>query len=130
MFSITEFIMKTLKGMIGKYPDFQIREYALNWYSKGKLTEEDLAEIETLIEAQYIVPTPPVEEIEDELIGDISTEESTEIENETILDGEEETQTEVEESQTETEIIEDSTNEESTEQTEEVVEESATEPTE
>lgn len=94
MFSITEFIMKTLKGMIGKYPDFQIREYALNWYSKGKLTEEDLAEIETLIEAQYIVPTPPVEEIEDELIGDISTEESTEIENETILDGEEGTETE------------------------------------
>ena len=80
--------------MIGKYPDFQIREYALNWYSKGKLTEEDLAEIETLIEAQYIVPTPPVEEIEDELIGDISTEESTEIENETILDGEEGTETE------------------------------------
>lgn len=66
MFSITEFIMKTLKGMIGKYPDFQIREYALNWYSKGKLTEEDLAEIETLIEVQYIVPEPPVEEIEDE----------------------------------------------------------------
>ena len=95
MFSITEFIMKTLKGMIGKYPDFQIREYALNWYSKGKLTEEDLAEIETLIEAQYIVPTPPVEdETADELIGDISTEESTEIENETILDGEEGTETE------------------------------------
>lgn len=53
MFSITEFIMKTLRGMIGRYPDFQVREYALNWYSKGKLTEENLLEIEAALEAQY-----------------------------------------------------------------------------
>ena len=73
--------MKTLKGMIGNYPDFQVMEYALNWYSKGKLTEEDLAEIETMIEAQYI-PTytePPVEE-------------ETEIEDETTLTDEEYTE--------------------------------------
>ena len=55
MFNLTDFIMKTLYGMIGKYPDFQVREYALNWYSKGKLTEENLMEIEVAIEAQYIV---------------------------------------------------------------------------
>lgn len=54
MFNITDFIMKTLYGMIGKYPDFQVREYALNWYSKGKLSEENLMEIEVAIEAQYI----------------------------------------------------------------------------
>ena len=51
MFSITAFIMDTLKGMKGNYPDFQIREYALNWYSKGKLTEENLAELES-----YLMP--------------------------------------------------------------------------
>jgi hypothetical protein len=63
--------MKTLKGMIGNYPDFQVMEYALNWYSKGKLTEEDLATVEGWIEAQYIVPEPPVEpEIEDETFLD------------------------------------------------------------
>lgn len=56
MFSLNEFIMKTLKGMIGNYPDFQVMEYALNWYSKGKLTEEDLATIEFLIDAQYAEP--------------------------------------------------------------------------
>ncbi len=54
MFNITNFIMKTLEGMIGKYPDFQVREYALNWHSKGKLTEDNLAEIDVLIENQYI----------------------------------------------------------------------------
>lgn len=49
MFSIRDFIMNTLKGMHGHYPDFQIREYALNWYAKGKLNEEDLAEVELML---------------------------------------------------------------------------------
>lgn len=66
MFNIADFIMKTLNGMIGRYPDFQVREYALNWYSKGKLTEEHLLEVETAIEAQYIVEEAPTEE---ELLG-------------------------------------------------------------
>ena len=99
MFSLNNFIMKTLKGMIGNYPDFQVMEYALNWYSKGKLTEEDLAEIETMIEAQYIIPEPPV-------VEDIPTEET---EDETILDETEGTETEVEGTEEPTEIIEDST---------------------
>ena len=54
MFSIKDFVMKTLKGMIGNYPDFQVREYALNWYEKGKLTEEDLAELEEFITSKEV----------------------------------------------------------------------------
>ena len=54
MFSLNDFIMKTLNGMIGNYPDFQVREYASNWYSKGVLTEDNLAEVDVLIENQYI----------------------------------------------------------------------------
>ena len=54
MFSIHDFIMKTLKGMIGHYPDFQVQEYALNWYSKGKIIESDLEEIQAKIDKQYI----------------------------------------------------------------------------
>ena len=46
MFSVHDFIMTTLRGMVGRYPDFQVREYALNWYAKGKLDEADLAQIE------------------------------------------------------------------------------------
>lgn len=49
MFNIKHFIMSTLRGMYRNYPDFQIREYALNWYEKGKLAEEDLEEIETML---------------------------------------------------------------------------------
>lgn len=56
MFSIHDFIMKTIHGMVGNYPDFQVMEYALNWYGKGKLTEADLAQIE-----EWLYPTPEPE---------------------------------------------------------------------
>ena len=66
MFNIRDFIMNTLRGMHGNYPDFQIREYALNWYAKGKLNEEDLAEVELML-------NPPVieeeETVEEEVVG-------------------------------------------------------------
>ena len=47
MFNLHEFILNTLKGMVGNYPQWQVQEYALNWYSKGKLTEIDLATVES-----------------------------------------------------------------------------------
>ena len=47
MFNLHEFILNTLKGMVGNYPQWQVQEYALNWYSKGKLTEVDLAMVES-----------------------------------------------------------------------------------
>ncbi len=63
MFSIHDFIMKTLRGMVGNYPDFQIMEYALNWYEKGKLSEEDLAEVESWFEPEEEeTPETPEEE--------------------------------------------------------------------
>lgn len=76
LFNINDFIMKTLKGMIGNYPDFQVREYALNWYEKGKITEENLSEIETLVEAQYIEPVATENEFEyvEEPIDETGTE--------------------------------------------------------
>lgn len=46
IFSIHDFIMQTLHGMVGHYADFQVREYALNWYGKGKINENDLAIVE------------------------------------------------------------------------------------
>lgn len=57
-FSIHDFVMKTLRGMKDQYPEFQVREYALNWYSKGVLTEEDLEEVDSW----YIEPEPEPEE--------------------------------------------------------------------
>ena len=50
MFKLNDYIMKLIKEMIGKEADYKVRELALGWFSKGVLTEEDLAEIDTLIE--------------------------------------------------------------------------------
>lgn len=60
MFSKHDFIMKTLKGMVGVYPDCQVREYALNWEEKGELTEEDLA----LVDSWLPDPEPAAETVE------------------------------------------------------------------
>lgn len=72
MFNITDFIMATLIGMIGEYPDFQVREYALNWYSKGKLTEDNLATLDIIIEAQYATNETETEMIEAEVVEEIT----------------------------------------------------------
>ena len=77
MFNLHDFIMETLRGMVGNYPDFQIREYALNWYAKGKLTEEDLAIVE-----EWLTPAPepePEPEMQIEENTDNETEENIEI---------------------------------------------------
>lgn len=76
MFNIRDFIMNTLRGMHGHYPDFQIREYALNWYAKGKLTEEDLMEVELMLNPPPVIGVPVEEEL-NELEG-VSEEESSE----------------------------------------------------
>lgn len=45
---LRNFVMKTIRKMIetSSVPEWEVREYALNWYSKRVLTEEDLMEIE------------------------------------------------------------------------------------
>ena len=66
MFSLRDFVMQTIGGMIGNYPDFQAMEYGLNWYSKGVLAETDLAEIQEGIENRKIVVDEPEVESEPE----------------------------------------------------------------
>lgn len=55
MFSFREFIKKGFLSAVGKMADYQIILNASGYYEKGVLTEEDLAEINAAIEAQYIV---------------------------------------------------------------------------
>ena len=55
MFNLREFIKKGLLGAVGKMADYQIILNAVGWHEKSVLTEEDLKEINTSIEAQYIV---------------------------------------------------------------------------
>lgn len=55
MFNLREFIKKGLISAVGKMADYQIILNAVGWHEKSVLTEEDLKEINTYIEAQYIV---------------------------------------------------------------------------
>ena len=62
MFRLEDFILRTIKGMVGNEPDYKVQEYALSWYNRGKLTEENLSEIEELIEEKNTVVADDVEE--------------------------------------------------------------------
>ena len=52
MFNYRNFLMTGFKDAIGKMADYQIILNANGFYEKGVLTEEDLAELQTLIEAK------------------------------------------------------------------------------
>lgn len=53
MFNLREFIKKGLISAVGKMADYQVILNATGWYEKNVLKEEDLAEIDAKISAQY-----------------------------------------------------------------------------
>ena len=61
MFSLREFLKKGFIGAVGHMADYQIILNASGWMDKGVLTEDDLAEINTAIEPQYVMPESPTE---------------------------------------------------------------------
>lgn len=50
MFSLRNFIKDGFLKAIGNKPDYEIKLKSADWFAKGVLLEEDLAEIETAIE--------------------------------------------------------------------------------
>lgn len=55
MFSLREFIKGGFLQAIGNKPDYEIKLKSADWFAKGVLTEEDLAEIETAMESKNTV---------------------------------------------------------------------------
>lgn len=53
MFKLKEYIKSGLIKAIGNMADYQIILNSVGWFEKGVLNEEDLAEIERTIDAQY-----------------------------------------------------------------------------
>lgn len=54
---LRNFVMKTILKMIeNNISEWQVREYALGWYSKGVLIEEDLQEIEDKYKEEESIP--------------------------------------------------------------------------
>ena len=52
MFSMREFVKDGFLKAVGKMADYQIILNAAAWHEKGVLTEEDLAQIQSLVRAQ------------------------------------------------------------------------------
>lgn len=52
MFSLSNFIKDGFLKAIGNKPDYEIKLKSADWFAKGVLTEQDLAEIETAIESK------------------------------------------------------------------------------
>ena len=53
MFSLREFVKNGLLKAIGNMADYQIILNSAGWLEKGVLNEDDLADIQTAIDAQY-----------------------------------------------------------------------------
>ena len=60
-FTLSGFIRRGLMAAVGRMADYQIILNAAGWLEKGVLTEDDLAEIQTAIDAQYVVEEPIAE---------------------------------------------------------------------
>ena len=71
MFKLSEFIKLGLLDAIGKMADYQVILNAVGWFEKGVLTEEDLAEIQSIIKNKKAVPVveePEVPEGTEEIV--------------------------------------------------------------
>lgn len=68
MFNLATFVKTGLLDAVGKLADYQVILNAAGWHEKGVLTAEDLAEIQTAIEMQYIVEEHVEEEAFEEVI--------------------------------------------------------------
>ena len=53
MFSLREFVKSGLLKAVGKMADYQVILNAAGWLEKGVLTEDDLAEIQSAMDASY-----------------------------------------------------------------------------
>jgi hypothetical protein len=63
---LRKFVMKTINEMIDKNkPEWEVRKFALDWYSKGIITEEDLQEIDERYKQPELVEDDTVDTVED-----------------------------------------------------------------
>ena len=57
-FTLKNYIKRGLIAAVGKMADYQIILNSAGWMEKGVLTEDDLMEIQTAIDEQYVSEEP------------------------------------------------------------------------
>lgn len=82
MFNLHDFVLTTILKMISNIPEYQVREYALGWYTKQILTDEDMIKIEEALQAKEIIEeiTETTEEMTEdtEIVEETTKEQATE----------------------------------------------------
>ena len=69
-FTLSGFIKRGLLAAVGRMADYQIILNAAGWLEKGVLTEADLMEIQTAIDARYVVEKPDtVDETDEQVVS-------------------------------------------------------------
>ena len=54
MFNLHDFVLRTLSTMKNRLDEYQVRAYALSWYSKSVLTDEDMNTIDSWYSAEEV----------------------------------------------------------------------------
>ena len=67
-FTLRGFIKRGLLSAVGKMADYQIILNSVGWMEKGVLSEEDLADIQAAIDAQYPQTDEPAEGLEETMV--------------------------------------------------------------
>ena len=49
MFNLRKFVLATMRKMVGNMPDYKVMEFALKYYDREILSDEDLAELQALL---------------------------------------------------------------------------------
>ena len=57
-FTLKSYVKRGLISAVGKMADYQVILNSVGWMEKGVLSEEDLADIQAAIDAQYVVEEP------------------------------------------------------------------------
>lgn len=62
MFNLHDFVIRTLSTMRNRLDEYQVRAYALSWYSKSVLTDEDMLTIDSWYSVDEVTEEPNEDE--------------------------------------------------------------------
>ena len=68
VFTLKNYIKRGLISAVGRMADYQIILNSVGWMEKGVLSEEDLADIQAAIDAQYPQTDEPAEGLEETMV--------------------------------------------------------------
>ena len=78
MFNLHDFVIRTLSTMKSRLDEYQVRAYALSWYSKSVLTDEDMLTIESWYSAEETETTNEDTENSNSDFGEVTTDTESE----------------------------------------------------